>query len=90
MASRRSGLLLAVFDLCVCIYGIYYLISLLLNKLCFKILVMHFQCFNRISFRREYDGTANWQLISNHLAFVVTRLILASGLATGLDRTVYF
>ena len=25
---------------------------------------MRFQCFNRISFRREYDGTANRQLIS--------------------------
>ena len=41
---------------------------------------MRFQCFNRISFRREYDGTANWQL-SDHLAFVVTGLIFVSGLA---------
>ena len=82
---RRSGVLLAVFelvghgfdpdlrheiftfyllDLCVCIYGIGYLINLLLNKLCFKIPVMRFQCFNRISFHRDYDGTANWQIIS--------------------------
>ena len=42
---------------------------------------MRFQCFNRISFRSEYDETANWQLINDHLAFVVTRQKLALGLA---------
>ena len=44
------------------------------------ILVMRIQCFNRISFRREYDGIANWQLISDHLASVVTQLRLVLGL----------